>query len=287
MMPNMSFPWRLCVQEFECRNFETVNISTPEGTLLVIEAATYGGEDVTKKVRWLAEGNRLYVTGGIHTKIGDPELGVPKVFRVKYFAMGALGTPIGDLLDAKNMQGCPSNVYSECVAAAPADCDTDNACVAVAVCNIFIPLPTTDSQVLAHPWYARFSDARFCADAPEFVPGFDVYMKSGSVHTTEDLPPEGSSYIYADETFTVIEVGEDRGSLKWVALLLVAVLLAGGSLGWCIKGCTDKRCTMTTGVKDEPTLYTIFEETATQSDSSQDHSPASLEAAKGSHDIIA
>lgn len=75
-------------QEFHCRDFAEVNIGHA-GRKLTIVRATYGGHnpdrDVTEKVRDLADHQgRVHVTGGIHTRIGDPEPGVPKTFRVWY-----------------------------------------------------------------------------------------------------------------------------------------------------------------------------------------------------------
>jgi len=276
-MTNMSVPWRQCVQELESRDFETVNISTPDGTVLEIEAATYSGKDlhrdVTEVVRGLVEGNRLYVTGGIQTKLGDPEFGVPKVFRVKYFARG-ISSP-----QVKNIKECPWGGpkirYSECAAAAQADCDTDNACVAVAVAVCSGSVCETSPAL-----YVKFSSATFCVDAPRFVLSFDLYMKSGSVYTPTSAatgsssasPTNGSSTTGPSDTsgssatsVMVVHLSHDHGSWKWVALALVAVLLllAGISLGWCIKGRMDKRCSMTTAVKDEAKdtdcEYTIFE----------------------------
>eukprot|EP00756_Hemistasia_phaeocysticola_P018880 Hpha_TRINITY_DN15626_c2_g1::TRINITY_DN15626_c2_g1_i4::g.100199::m.100199 len=78
------------VMEYHFRDGQTVDIWTPNGTALVIKKAAYGGRnpdrDVTERVSALVQGNRLFVVGGIHTKIGNPEPNVPKVFRVKYFA---------------------------------------------------------------------------------------------------------------------------------------------------------------------------------------------------------
>jgi hypothetical protein len=62
-----------------------------KGSRLVVAKATYGSNrnllanlDVTYKIRSLAREGLLYAAGGIHTLIGDPEPGRPKVFWLKY-----------------------------------------------------------------------------------------------------------------------------------------------------------------------------------------------------------
>ena len=73
-------------KHFECNDLDAVLLGTP-GTRLFIAVATYGGKslrDVTAKVQGLASDGIIAVSGGIHTKVGDPEPGVRKRFRVEW-----------------------------------------------------------------------------------------------------------------------------------------------------------------------------------------------------------
>ncbi|KAH3760697.1 hypothetical protein Pelo_7475 [Pelomyxa schiedti] len=73
---------------FRCHDGETVDITPPENYILHILHATYGGgfpkRQVTSKVAALVTGTGIHVTGGIHTRIGDPEPGVPKTLVIFY-----------------------------------------------------------------------------------------------------------------------------------------------------------------------------------------------------------
>ncbi|KAH3742752.1 hypothetical protein Pelo_15849 [Pelomyxa schiedti] len=73
---------------FHCADFEPVHISAPPAYYLTIVDATYGGRnpnrDVTRQIQALVENNEIHVLGGIHTRIGDPEPGVPKQLNINY-----------------------------------------------------------------------------------------------------------------------------------------------------------------------------------------------------------
>jgi len=89
----------------------------------------------------------------------------------------------------------------------------------------------------------------------------ECYIKGQIITPSPSVPCSDTSGSSATSNMVV-----HFGSWKWVAffaLVAVLLLLAGISLGWCIKGRMDKRCTMTTAVKDEAKNteceYTIFE----------------------------
>lgn len=74
-------------RHFRCKDHEKVNIGSAGGRL-EIDRATYGGRnpnrDYTAKVRSLVNNGKISVIGGIHTRLGDPEPGVPKTFNCWY-----------------------------------------------------------------------------------------------------------------------------------------------------------------------------------------------------------
>eukprot|EP00731_Ephydatia_muelleri_P004754 Em0002g930a len=78
------------VSEFTCKDYQPVHISVPAGRQLIVFSATYGSpshsnNDVTRAViNNLVKYNAIDHEGGVHTAIGDPEVGVPKTFRLVY-----------------------------------------------------------------------------------------------------------------------------------------------------------------------------------------------------------
>ena len=76
---------------WECGDYETVDLGNRGGHLQIILAiysssrTTHSGDnDCTSSTQELVTNGRIKVEGGIHTKIGDPEPGRPKKFRVWY-----------------------------------------------------------------------------------------------------------------------------------------------------------------------------------------------------------
>ena len=76
-------------KNFECGDGQIVNLDGVSNLQIIIEKATYGGRvpnrDYTSQVQKLVGKGSYYLTGGIHRVIGDPEVGVGKRFRVKYY----------------------------------------------------------------------------------------------------------------------------------------------------------------------------------------------------------
>ena len=69
--------------DFQCPDGQPVQFMGP------VSFATYGPEgqmqnDVTDAVNGLIQRGQMMVHGGIHTQIGDPNPGVPKMFKVYY-----------------------------------------------------------------------------------------------------------------------------------------------------------------------------------------------------------
>lgn len=76
------------VKVFTCRELEAVDIVAQEGYTINILYATYGSmvpnRCVTAEISGLVTNNSIHVSGGIHSRIGDPEPGYPKTLTIFY-----------------------------------------------------------------------------------------------------------------------------------------------------------------------------------------------------------